>query len=215
MELVSGSLEPIFQAWRDGKTERFLQNHRLNVEVTNRPDYPCLIIATHPTTWDSIFWRRIPRVYHAVHSEALKKTGIPRVDSWLALGLSRMVPVHTDSRERRQETYQHIASLLDRGNEVVINPTGRTTGSNQTPEEEELNVGGIIRVLQLTKQKTVVPAVVRVTGNIKEDGTVEDGSSIQIIFAKEPLDLKDINLKAETVNDELLRSRIVESWNEL
>lgn len=215
MELLSHPLESLSQIWRERKTERFLQEHRLNVEVKNLPDYSCLIPATHPTIWDSVFWRKIPETYHAVQSWALKKTGIPRIDARLALDVSHMIPVYVGDREKRQETYRHMARLLDGGHKVVINPTGRTTGNNEIPQEGDIRVGGIIRVLQLAEQKIIVPAVVKVEGEVRKDYTVEDGSSIQIIFAEKPLDLNGIDLESERVNDELLKSRIVESWHEL
>lgn len=191
------------------KTELFVAGRELTVEVTNKPESPCLIVANHPTINDSMLWRTLGNVYHAVKSDSAKKTGIEPVD----ISITRMIPVYKG--EKRRRTYSLISSFIANGNQVVLNPTGRTSGTNDVPQPEEIKLGAMWRSLQLLKEKErkVFVAYVRVNGKIEPDGTVGKGSRVSIIFDKEPMDLAGLDFNQDAPDG--FAKDICDKWQEL
>ena len=206
-------LSMLYDSWRKAKTDAFLKEHRINVNINNSPERG-LIVATHPTIWDSILWRKaLPKSYHAVGAPALKKTGIDWFDHEIANKISHMIPVYKGD-ERRQKTYEEIASLV-RHNPVVFNPTGFSSASNELNEVEMIKVGGIIKIWRETGGNlSLIPAVINIDTQIKQDGTLLDGSGVEIKVGS-PLKIEDIDFWAEHVDSNELKSRIYQAWKSI
>ena len=196
--------------YREKKTLPFLEAHQINIDVEGLKPVKGLVVATHPTIWDSIFWRQaLPDAFHCVQAEALKKTGIPVIDAIIALYYSRMIPVYIGNSGQRRNTYRMVRERMERV-PVIINPGGRTTCSNDIPSVGEIKVGGIIGIMRLWQEKLIYPARVRVQGQILENGTVADGSRVKIRYGQ-PVDLSDINFEQQ-VDALSLAERIEKSW---
>lgn len=204
----------LFERRRDIRTERFFNLHDFQVETVGDPGKSALIVATHPTIWDSIYWRTLPDTIHVVNSGALRKTPLPVVNEWLAVKVSSMIPAYTGESGLRNKTYQLMAESLDSGKRVVINPTGHVLCSNEIPYTDDLHIGGVYRSLQLATDRKLVPAVVWVDGEIHEDGTVDDGSSIRLIFGPR-INLDEIDFSTDKVDRHFLAEKIVRAWQEI
>ncbi len=193
------------------RTSEFLAEKGILVEFVDPPVGVCLILATHPTVWDSVVWRCLPGTFHAVNSGALKRTGLPALDRQIALGISRMIPVNKNDPSKRRETYRDIAAKLDEGYRVVINPTGETATTNEIPNEDAVRIGGIIGSLRKSKVERVVPAVVWVLGEIERDGTIASGAKVKVFFGPN-LRIDDLNLRSDIVRGDELKTRLIGAW---
>lgn len=165
------------------RTEKLLQEHNIHVSVSGNIPNKGIIVANHPSNWDSIFWRKaVPESHHAVNNLALKKTGIEFIDDQIALRLSRMVPVYSGDSSKRQRTYKYVRGVLDGGGLVVFNPTGKSSCNNTLPVQNEIQVGGLLRLQQVAKINSLYPAYVFVDGEILLNGQVRDGSNVKIVI---------------------------------
>lgn len=191
------------------KTEFFVADRGLTVEAADKPTVPCLIVANHPTIDDSMLWRTLGNVYHAVNSDSAKKTGIEPVD----ISITKMIPVYKG--EKRKRTYDLISHFISSGNQIVLNPTGRTSGTNDVPKPEEVKLGAMWRSLQRLNERgrIVFPAFVKINGEIMPDGTVGSGSKVSIVFSKEPMDFSGINFDQDAPDS--FAKEICDKWQEL
>lgn len=206
MEINLG-VSDFFKQRIETKTDQFLEARGIKVRLEGQVPKSGLVVANHPTHWDSIFLRKaVPGSYHAVNELALRKTGINPIDRWIALNASFMIPVYQGNRSSRQKTYYHVDSVLKKGRLIFFNPTGKSSYSNALPPREDIIVGGLIRIQQVARVESLYPAYVFVKGQILQDGSVEAGSEVLIKIGE--------SFNASQ-NEESLRNSIYSSWEVL
>jgi len=195
------------------KTETFFREQNINVAIQNFPKTPSLILANHPTIQDSHIWRLEPNAIHAVHAQALQKTGVTPIDRLIALNYSRMIPVFDG--DDRQKTYEDIVMMLQKGYSVVVNPTGKTSGTNSIPQSDEIKIGAIIRPWQLSSTKlNIIPAYVQVD-TISSDNTIAPGSNVSVAVDTSPLEVDSIFKDQGEIDRELFANQLIERWHNL
>ncbi|HRN70223.1 MAG TPA: 1-acyl-sn-glycerol-3-phosphate acyltransferase [Candidatus Woesebacteria bacterium] len=209
----SFSVRELLAPFLSQKEQTFFKENNNKVTIHNFPQTGSLIVANHPTIDDSHIWRLEPKAIHAVHSDALKKTGVTPIDRMIALHYSRMIPVH--SADNRQETYHDIVNLIEQGYAVIINPTGETSGNNDIPMTDKIKIGGIIRPWQLSNTDfNIFPAYVHIS-NITNNFRIAKGSDIHVEVTPDPLQVSDIFTKEGNVNQDIFATRLIESWQNL
>lgn len=137
---------------------------------------------------------------------ALRKTGIPLIDESIALNVSYMIPVYQGDVLLRQKTYSHVRSVLEKRGLIFFNPTGKSSHSNTLPPRDDIRVGGLIRIQQITKIKYLHPAYIFVNGKILQDGSVKAGSEVLIKIGES---------FGASQDEKSLRNSIYSSWEAL
>jgi len=173
--------------FRRYRTSEYLKQHHITVLAIAYPEFPAIIVSTHPTVDETRVYREIdPKAFHLMHAHATSRTRIRKLDEQMALYVSGTIPVYTDNHGLRSRTYQMVHDQLQKGRSVILNPTARTAGTIELPEPAEIRVGGLIRMLQETGyQYPVVPAYIDIAqNNITDTAKIADGALVRVKFGE-------------------------------
>lgn len=195
------------------KITDYLQSHNLTVEIIGEPPKSALILSTHPTKQEGYVWRQIKKYLHAAKSAAIQSVPVEIIDSWVNIHLKRMIPVYKGDKKKREKTYVSIAKQLAFENTVILNPTGETSGTNDIPPAEDIQMGTYRIIQHLPAGSPIVPAVVFVDGEISPEGTAEPGSTFRVFFG-EPYDFPDGYFNGELAPEDF-RQRVVDGWKKI
>lgn len=207
----------IGEYFRQQKTGRYLENHRITVRPENYPTTASIILSTHPTVDETLLFRSIdPNALQIVHDEAVCHTHIRTIDEQWAVHISGIIPLYSGDHNLRNRSYRLVKEQLDKGRSVILHPTGRTEGTAELPDVTQIHIGGLVRILQDTQHKyPVVPARIHVNDNNIIDGQkLRDGSLVQIRFGQPyGITLPNRKLTPEEVLE--LQKIIWSSWSQL
>jgi len=205
----------IFSYFRRLKTNSFFKRNNLSIKVINFPKKSGLIVATHPTTVDGFFWKKIlPSAFRTVDIDNLQI--IPKLfflNEIIALFYSRIIPVYK-GKPKREKTFRWISEFLNLNQFVIINPTGQTTFTTNIPNPNSLKLGAIIKALQKNNKLQVCSALIEIEGQIYDSGLISKNSIITIKFSK-PINFLILNFDSIKVDINILSKIIVDSWKKL
>lgn len=218
--MVEHLLSRLLMPMRKHLTERRLVDRGINVFEQGEKPKSGMILVTHPTVEDSLITRSVmPEAFSMVTARELEATNYEWINRFRAIVVAAMVPVYTDSKEKRMITYRTGAKVLDAGKLLTLAPTGKTTFSEKLPGPDEFVFGGMIKTLRHSKNNNrfVTPAVRHVhQKDINDDGTIASGSNVRMIYGS-PVEVPEVIFSADKVPaDELEKFavKVHNSWRD-
>lgn len=206
------------ELFRRYRTEQYFEKHHISVVAEGYPSHPSIIVSTHPTLDETRIYRAIdPKAFHLVHADATSRTRIRTVDEQWALRMSGIIPVYSHNHYLRSRSYQMVRDqLVKHGRSVVLHPTGETAGVIELPDQSEIHLGGLIRMLQETDFLfPVVPAYIDIMQkDITDAARIADGSLVKVIFG-EALPVETLRTTGSLAETRIMQQQIWDSWRQL
>ncbi len=109
----------------------------------NVPDYPCIVLAKHQSTWETYF---IPTLLKRIVYVAKKSLGYIPIFGWAIVSLKFIMIDRSSGRSAVKQMVEQVNERLNNGISVIIFPEGTRTAVGAEPD---YRMGGAIVAEQL------------------------------------------------------------------